>query len=934
MDGEAQLYFAVLGPLCARTATGADVTPSGRLQRLLLATLLVHANRPVPVDTLVDVIWPGDTSARPQGKLQLAVHRLRAVLDSSKRIAYDAAGYRIRVADDEYDVARLDALASRLLVDDPSPAEAASIAQEALSLWRGEAAFEDVEHLVTAPEVTRCAARRQWLFETWCEAEIARGRQAAVLPELQARLAAHPLHERLHALLMRGLRAGARTAEALEVYTRARALLADELGLDPGPELQEEQAQALSGEVPLGVVRESAHAPAQLPPQPADLVGREDDLGAIDAALSADGSRIVVVTGTAGVGKTAAALAWAHRHRVDFDDGQLFVDLRGFSADAPVVPVEALAACLRSLGVDGGGMPAGLAERSSLFRSLVADRRVLLVLDNAASADQVRPLLPGGPSCAVLVTSRATLPGLGAREGARVVDLAPLAETASQRLLVDLIGDGAAGDTEAVRALGRWCGHLPLALRIAAQQVVSDPARSVGDLVAEISGDRDRLDLLDAGDGPDTDVRAVLSWSYDALPQEPARVFRLMGVLPGADADEAALAAVCDTDPRSLRRLLDTLVRAHLADRDLEGRYRQHDVLRAYAAELALALDDAAERDAATGRLLGFYARSAAGDPEQPDASWNWLERECGNVLAAVEAAGPAAAPHVLSLARSYGHFLRVSGRHADGLRLHTRELEVARATGDVAAENAAWLGLGNIKMRLGDQEGAEADYRAAIALSERTGDPLRRAAAVGNLGGLATDRGDLPLAEACLNESVEVFRRHGDHLGVTIGLCRLGDCRLLEGDPGSAQRHFEESLRLCDESGVAVARCEALVGLAEAAVAQREPERAERYAAAAVELAREHPGSEDEPVALSALAAVRIAQGRRHEAEELIRTALSRAHRLGAVDVTMSVLRRYVVAAGPHEADALRQEAVVFAVAHGFRGVATELRTLAAAAR
>lgn len=918
------MYFAVLGPLRVRSADGADVTPPGRVLREVLALLLVYANRPVPVDTLTEVVWPVDSSGRTQAKLQLAVHRLRALLDSPERIGYDAGGYRIRVAEHEYDVARLDAAAARLLVEELPPAEVVEVARDALALWRGETVLEGLDRTVAAPEVARIAARRRWLVETWCEAEIARGHAAVVLPDLEALVAAEPLHERHAVLLMRALRASGRAADALTIYTRTRSVLADELGLDPGPDLEREQARALAGDLAVGAVPDDGRVPAQLPPRPPGLTGRDDDLAALDDAVSAPGPRIVVVTGTAGVGKTATTLTWAHRHRGDFTDGQIFLDLRGFSGDPPVPPDEALAVLLRSLGIEPASIPSGTAERSALFRSLVADRSVLVVLDNARSVDQVRPLLPGGPACAVLVTSRAALPGLGAREGARVVDLSPLAEAASYSLLVDLVGDGATRDPDAVRALARWCGHLPLALRIAAQQVATHPARSVTDVVAELADDRDRLDLLDVDDGPGTDIRAVLSWSYDALPAEAARLFRMLGVLPGADADEAALAALSGTEPRALRRHLSTLVRAHLVDSDAEGRYQLHDVLRAYAAELAHDLDDAEERAEARRRLLAAYARAAAAGREDPHAVDAWLAREGGNVIAAVEEAGVASAADVAALADACGHILRVSGRRTEGRRLHTRQLELALATDDLAGEDTARMALGNLAMADGDWAAAEAAYRAVIELSDRRGDRLRWAAATGNLGGLATCRGDLQQAEELLTGAIEVDLDRGNSWGATIDLCRLGDCRLLAGDPDGARRLFEQALRLCDESGVDVARGEALVGLADAAIALGEPGRAEELAVAALELA--HAGSEDEPLATSALAAVRVAQGRRAEGEELIAAAVRGARQLGTVDVTMSVLRRYVVPAGPHEAGALRKEAIAFAEEHGFHGVAAEL--------
>nr|WP_306238183.1 BTAD domain-containing putative transcriptional regulator [Ornithinimicrobium sp. HY1745] len=918
------ISFGVLGPLSLLAGDGTDITPTGSVQRLLLATLLTRANRPVAVDTLLEVLWPDDTSGRGRDKLHLTVHRVRALLASPDRIALTAAGYQIRVEDGELDLARFDALASRLLVDDPPPAEAATLAQEALSLWRGETAFEGVEHIATAPEAERCAARRRWFHEVWCAAELARGRHGAVLPELEALAAAHPLHEQFQVLLMRALQADGRRGEALAVYRSTRVALRDELGVDPGVELEQQMAQVHAGTGP-AAVDDRGRSPAELPPAPTGLTDREGELDAIDATLSGQ-ARTCVVTGMPGVGKTALVLAWSHARRDDYPDGQLFVDLRGFGDGPPTSPAEALATCLKSLGLPPSRLPEGLEDRASLFRSVVSERRVLVVLDNAVSAEQVRPLLPAGSHCTVLVTSREMLQGLGARDGAGSVRLAPLSETGSTMLLRELIGPRAAADEASVAALARLCGHLPLALRIAAQQVELRSHQGLPELVAEMVDDQHRLDLLDVGDG-ETDIRAVLAWSCQELPDETARVFRALGLMPGRDADEETLAAWRGQEPRAQSRHLDALVRAHLLERDETGRLRQHELVRAYSAEQGRLACEPGEVEAAHARVLDFYARKAAavGDPLELDTAWSWFEQEWGNVLLALDTADASAADSVLALARAFGAFLRVSGQHEAGLRLHARQLELARETGDLRAEHAARLSLGNLRMRLGDQVGAESDYRAALALTDRVGDPLLRAASLTNLGGLLTDTGDLEQAGAALSEAVEIFGHHDDARGVSVGLSRLGDCKLLVHDPGGAADHFEEALRICDESGVEIVRSEACVGLAHAAIAQGDLARAERWAQQAIELMERHPGSEDEPLALGVLAAVRLAQDRRPEAEDLVGRALERAHRLGAIDVTMWVLRGYLVAA-PLGVEALRQEAIEFARKHGFRGIAAEL--------
>jgi tetratricopeptide (TPR) repeat protein len=681
-------------------------------------------------------------------------------------------------------------------------------------------------------------------------------------------------------------------------------------------------------------------------------------LDAIGEAIRQEGSRLCVVTGTAGVGKTAAALAAAYRHRADFPDGQIFVDLRGFSDDPPVEPIDALAACLRSLGIDNAGMPPTLAERSALFRSLVAERRVLVLLDNAHSSAQARPLLPGGPSCAVVITSRETLPGLGARDGARVVGLTPLTPNDADRLLVTLAGARAEHETAATSAIARLCGELPLALRIVAQRILSRPDLSLADVESEIADGSRGLDLLDAGDGPATDIRAVMSWSYESLSPEVARVFRLLGLLPGADADHAALEALCDCGQRVLRSHLDVLVRAHLVERSADGRYRQHDLLHAYAAEVAQRDDTPREQVAARSRLMRFYARAAAAahavlrpdEREELDSfpeddpgvhfsdissAQSWLDRERGNVLACVEAAEPADAAQVFALSPAYTPRCRATGRHvrddgqdAVGLRLNIRQLDLARSVGDVAAEHAARMGLGACKANFGDLDGAEAEFSTAVALAAENGDEVRKAAAVGNLGTVAADRGYLARAVACFTEAVEVFRRHEARSGEVTALLHLGCCRLRAADRAEAQRHLDEALRICDEEDLPRQRVDVLIGLADAALAAEDPDRAERHAEAAEELALGLGAYGAAADARSALAQARMAKGLADEAQQLFRAAVPQARRLGNVPVMVSVLRRYVAATAEAEvATTMHREVLGYVAAHGFRGIEAELR-------
>lgn len=968
------LRFDVLGPFRMRR-DGTDQTVYGRVSRLLLAILLVHADRPVPADVLIEAVWPGDHSGRARAKLQLAIHRVRARLDSPTRLTLEPGGYRLAVSDDGYDVAEFDRLADRLLRTELTPVEIANTARTALDLWRGSA-FEGIDEVAAMPEAARCEERRRWVFDVWCEAELDCGRGRALTGELELRGAEEPLHERHAVLLIRALRSCGRTADALAVYRRARSALLEELGVEPGSELQQEQARVLAGDRPFGGAGRAdpdppdhptqPDQPAQLPPA-VDLTGRSSELTEVGGP---DGPRLRLITGMGGVGKTSIALAWAHRHTDAFLDGQLFLDLRGFSDDPPVEPRDALESCLSSLGVPPERVPAGLDDRSNLFRSLLSSRRVLIVLDNAGSADQIRPLLPGSGPATVIVTSRHALPGLVARDGAVVVVVKPLDRRASVALLTSLIGrpsgdaDPAAGDSpgeqtaadvQAITQLAQLCGDLPLALRVAAQQVVGRVDQSIAELVIELTDERDRLDLLDAGDGPATDVRAVLSWSYVSLAPESAELFRLLGLLPGADADVSALAALSGTGRTVVRRRLDVLVRAHLVDRSVHGRYRQHDLLRAYATELAELVQDAASRRAARARLLRFYAHAAASAVAmvRPDDDYNrpapvenpaepmtfdhpaqaehWLDTEQGNVLAVAYDADPEEASSVLVIAAAYGWRLIDRGLVADGLRLHTRELALARLVGDHYLESRALSGIGNCRFVQGDFDGAEAEFDAIRVLHQQHGITDSLGGVCGYLGIVSLARGQLSRAEALLDESAQRYRASKRALPIAIATAHhyRGVARLRADDPRAAARHFQDALAVCDRNDLAYHRLDVLTGLAEVAFATGDPAGADELARQVVDEARRRQVITSAVWALATQGRARMALGDHELGHRLFREATRMVRRTGKVDDTMLVLDSYARAmADDPSASALFGDAIGYAQKYGFGGFQAGLQS------
>ncbi len=514
--GEAATRFHVLGPLRVHDGSR-QVTPSGRLQRTLLSLLLVHANEAVSAGTLAGALWDGAPADRSAARLQLLVHRLRRLLDHPDRLSYGPLGYCLRIDPGELDAQRFDALVDEAVADGLDAATTAARARAALALWQGPP-FQDVDAVALEPHRRRWDERRRLALERYFEAELALGRHGAVLVELDQAARDEPLDEQLQALLMTALYRAGRQGEALEVYRRTRQVLVDELGIDPGPALRALHEQVLAGELLEPGVR--VPVPAQLPPDPPHLTGRNRDLARMDAAFEgspSDASRLLVVTGTAGVGKTALAAHWAHRHRAEFPDGQLFVDLRGFQhrraggtgrGPRGVHPSRRRRRQCARARSGGTGRPVPEPGR----RTPAADRSWTTRARPSRSATWSR--VPPAASCWSPVARRwRASPCATARSRWTSAGWTP---ADSLQLLAELAGDRVRDDVEGSAQLVAHCAQLPLALRITAEHVRARPARPVAALVAEIADERERLDLLDAGDGPATDVRAVFSWSYES----------------------------------------------------------------------------------------------------------------------------------------------------------------------------------------------------------------------------------------------------------------------------------------------------------------------------------------------------------------------------------------------------------------------------------
>ncbi|KAB8167153.1 tetratricopeptide repeat protein [Streptomyces sp. 3MP-14] len=962
------MRFQVLGAVAIRR-DGREERLSGRLERTLLALLLARSGRPVPWETLAEALWGEGSDARGRQRLQLQVHRLRRRIGEDDRLAWEPAGYRLRLAAGELDAERFEALVGEgLAAADEDPERAVGALRAALALWRG-APFAGLDLPALDGWAHRLAARRVDALEALYAAELALGRHTAAAAELAPVVRAHPLRERLHVLLMTALWRAGRPAEALAAYRAAREALAGELGLEPGPELRELERAVLAGARPTPEPAAPAGpppvVPAQLPLNVRDFVGREGELARLDALLARSPGAVATVTGTAGVGKTALAVRWAHRSRARFPDGQLYVDLRGYGPGQPVAAQDALAGFLRALGPEGAVAPGGIAERAARFRSLVAGRRMLIVLDNAHAAEQVRPLLPGGSTCLTVVTSRDALEGLGAEGGAgeaagQVVErvrLERLPAADAGRLLRELLGERVADEPAATGALVDRCARLPLALRVAAELIRSRPALTVAELTEELGREQGALDLLDLDGDPHTAMRPVFSWSYRRLDPATARVFRLLGPHPGPDLDAEGVAALAGLPPSRARACLAALRRAHLVDETGEGRYRLHDLLREYAAERAAATEPAAERAAALGRLRrhllhgaatamdvfaphDYAPRPKAPPPPGPpvtfadhDAALRWLHAERANLLALTRDAEPAFA---IAASETLHLYLRVGGYFDEALALHGRALDAATAAGDRLAEANARRALGTtMNLAGGDLTRVTDHFQQALAAYRAAGEPALAALVLGGLGGVSLRRGDLTGALGQFEEALDGARANWRaHCAVLVNLGRT--LRTL-GRLDEARAHLERVLELRAPHGDRAVEANTHCVLADVRTRLGHEEAAFTHARRGLALARASGYRQIEAHCLVKLGTLHRLRGETERAFALHGRALAIARAVGEPELTVETLnalgRGHTGAGAPERALPLHREALALAGEAGERIALAHSHAAAAAA-
>jgi tetratricopeptide (TPR) repeat protein/transcriptional regulator with XRE-family HTH domain len=589
--------------------------------------------------------------------------------------------------------------------------------------------------------------------------------------------------------------------------------------------------ELLAGAVPGGA---QPVVPRQLPAAVADFAGRAGELAALtrmleEASAGAPGTVVIsAIGGTAGVGKTALAVYWAHRVAGRFPDGQLYVNLRGFGpSGVPVAPDAAVRGFLDALGVPPERNPADPDAQAGLYRSLVADRRMLIVLDNARDEAQVRPLLPASPASLVLVTSRAQLSGLAAAEGARLLSLDVLAHEQAVQLLTARTGSARAGaEPGAVAEIAGLCARLPLALVVAAARAAARPAFPLAALAAELRDAAGRLDALDAGD-PAASVRAVFSWSYSQLSADAARMFRLLGLHPGPDISVPAAASLAATGQPRARRQLGELARAHLIAEHVPGRYAFHDLLRAYAADRARATDPQPDRAAAAGRVLDHYLHTSsraaevlnpamelitlappspgtvAGQIAGPRQALAWFEAEHEVLLAAVTLAGHSGADSCAwQLPWAMMPFLRNRGHYQEWAAIQRTALAAATRAGDAAGQAVSGRLLAAACLELGDYDQAAGSFDSSLRLYRRLGDRRREATARQDLGVLAERRGRYADAPAHPPPALPPATRAGDKAGEAEALNNVGWCHGLLGDYRQARAFCRQALALCAETG------------------------------------------------------------------------------------------------------------------------------------
>jgi DNA-binding SARP family transcriptional activator len=808
-------------------------------QRQLLAILLTHPNRPLDRGWLIDVLW---NQHPPESAGQVLAHyvwRLRKLPAVGTALRTVPVGYQLDVLDGELDAQRFAALVDegRAAAHGGDHAAAVDLLSSALDLRLGRA-LADSRTLPVLDEAARQLDQRHVdAQEALADALLAADRPAEAVPVLNEIVAAEPYRERSWQLLLQSLHRGGRRADALLAYQRLCRIWSEQLGLEPSPPLQELHQRLLANSLEPTSVHSGPAAvpravPRQLPTAHRHFVGRQAALSVLTglADQAAGGSApvvVAVISGTGGVGKTALALHWAHQAGERFADGQLFANLRGFGGnDAPVTPAEAMRGFLEALGVPAERIPGSIDAQAVLYRSMLAGRRVLVLLDNAHDPDQVRPLLPGTPGALVLVTSRNALTGLMA-DGAQPVTLDLFTDKEARDLLGRHLGPArVVAEPVAIDNLVARCAGLPLALAIAAARASTRPAHSLDVFASELADPSRRLDALDTLD-PGTKLRAVFSWSYRQLSPAAADLFRCLGLPAGPDISAPAVASLAGVPIVDARRLLAELTEAHLLTEPVPHRYTHHDLLRAYAREQAHTHDSDSTRLAAEHRLLDHYLHSAhaaaqrlhahrlpvtiaparAGTaPEHPSDNAQaiaWFTAEHRTMLAAIARAAEIGLDlHAWQLAWTLASYLDWRGHWHDLAATQTAALAAAKRLGAADAEAHTRRLLARAHRRLGRLDEAYEHAREALELARTAGDEAAQAHAHISVGTICERQERHGLALEHSREALDLYRRLADPVGQATALNNICVDHTALGEYTPALAAGQQALAILEEAG------------------------------------------------------------------------------------------------------------------------------------
>ncbi|MEU3644762.1 BTAD domain-containing putative transcriptional regulator [Lentzea sp. NPDC034063] len=793
--------ITLLGEVSARVG-GHPVELGHARQRCVLAALAIDVGKVVTVRQLIERVWGADPPQRSRATLHSYLSRLRHAFADAVTLAGQPTGYVLVADESSVDLARF-----RKLRDEArGPAEDVGVLTEALTLWRGEP-LTGIGGDWAGEARDRLTAERTAAELDLLDARLRLGQGPELLAAVSARAATNPLDERVAAQHMRALAQAGRISEALEEFRALRARLIGELGAEPNRELRE-----LHGKLLLSEPEPRHVVPRQLPSAPAQFVGREQDLTELDDAMRTAG--VATIAGAGGMGKTWLALQWAHRNLGRFPDGQLFVDLRGFSPDeTPMEPDVAIRGFLHALGLDAAAVPPDPPARAALFRDLTARRRLLVVVDNAADASQVVPVLPGGDTCRVLVTSRNRLPGLGAK----AVGLEVLADDDARTLLAARIGASRlSAEPLAVARLIALCGGLPLALSIVGARILTEPDLSLAAIARQL--EELGLDALDAD--PSVSVPVVLSWSYRALTGRQRDLFALLGIAPGEDIDLTAAASLAGLSVEDARTTLRSLEQASLVSIGTGCRGRMHDLVRAYAAEQAKHTD----HDEPLRRLVDHHVHTAHAndrliDPHRPLITLDdpapgthitaatdkagarvWFDAERGTRLAVQQAAAWRGwNDKVVLLARVSHAYHQQRGHLDDGLAMWQTAIDAAKDPADRAvAHRIMGSSLGQVQRH----DEAQHHLSEALALAEQVGEPLPLADAHGTAAWLWASRSDYGRAFDHAKAALPHYEKSGNKMLIAMAHNNIGHCAAEVGDTAQGRLSATRALELLHELG------------------------------------------------------------------------------------------------------------------------------------